>query len=118
MRSLKDKYENFLEEEKLRLARNDQLLQTMEDIDYRAGTLAAKTERLKLLKVSIQWRLLFCGKNISSLLLCVCLHAVNIYWDRLAYKWLYLDSCSGSVQNKTSRRLAFDEVGGYAMEQY
>lgn len=52
MRSLKDRYENFLEEEKRRLARNDKLLQTMEDIDYRASTLAAKTERLKLLKVS------------------------------------------------------------------
>lgn len=53
MRSLKDRYENFLEEEKRRLTRNDKLLQTMEDIDYRASTLAAKTERLKLLKVSI-----------------------------------------------------------------
>lgn len=54
MRSLKDRYENFLEEEKRRLARNDKLLQTMEDIDYRASTLAAKTERLKLLKVRIR----------------------------------------------------------------
>lgn len=53
MRSLKDRYENFLQEEQRRLARNDKLLQTMEDIDYRASTLAAKTERLKLLKVSI-----------------------------------------------------------------
>lgn len=58
-RCLKDTYENFLEEEKLRLARNDRLLQTMEDIDYRAGTLAAKTERLKLLKVCTP-RSLFC----------------------------------------------------------
>lgn len=51
IKSLKHRYERFLEEDKQRSSRNDNLLRMLERIDYQAATLAAKTEKLKLLKV-------------------------------------------------------------------
>lgn len=59
IKSLKHRYERFLEEDKQRSSRNDNLLRMLERIDYQAATLAAKTEKLKLLKVR--------GLNIDSI---------------------------------------------------
>lgn len=43
-----------MEEDEERSARNSTLMKMLERIDYQAATLAAKTERLKLLKVRIE----------------------------------------------------------------
>lgn len=47
----KSKYDFMLGQEERRLQRNRELLHMLEDIDTRASTLAARTERLKQLKV-------------------------------------------------------------------
>lgn len=41
----------MLEQERKRMNRNTELLHMLEEIDTKAAVLAAKTERLKLLKV-------------------------------------------------------------------
>lgn len=53
IKAIKLRYEQFLEEDRQRMERNNNLLRMLERIDYQAATLAAKTERLKLLKVFI-----------------------------------------------------------------
>lgn len=52
IKSLKHRYERHLAEDKERNSRNTNLLRMLERIDYQAATLAAKTEKLKLLKVN------------------------------------------------------------------
>lgn len=54
IKTLKYRYEKFLDDEKKRNKRNEHLLKMLERIDYQAATLAAKTERLKMLKVFIK----------------------------------------------------------------
>lgn len=53
LRTLKDRYRTFLEEEKKRSERNDLLLQSLHQIDQQAATLAAKTNRMRMLKVML-----------------------------------------------------------------
>ncbi|GLH07887.1 Uncharacterized protein GBIM_13277 [Gryllus bimaculatus] len=50
VRSLREKYEKFLEDDKRRRDRNERILQTLEKIESRASALSAKSERLKLLR--------------------------------------------------------------------
>lgn len=52
LKTLKSRYKSFLEEEKQRADRNERLLQTLDRIDFQAASLAAKSGRLKMLKVS------------------------------------------------------------------
>ncbi|KAG8228108.1 hypothetical protein J437_LFUL000110 [Ladona fulva] len=47
---IREKYHRFLENEDRRNQRNDQMLRTLDKIDSQANILAAKTERLRLLK--------------------------------------------------------------------
>jgi cell division septum initiation protein DivIVA len=49
---LRERYEAFLEEEKQRRERNDRILQALDRIQSRAAILTAKSERLRLLRVS------------------------------------------------------------------
>lgn len=49
---MRERYEAFLEEERKRHERNDRILQTLDRIESRAVMLTAKSERLKLLRVS------------------------------------------------------------------
>jgi hypothetical protein len=49
---LRERYEGFLEEERKRRERNDRILQTLDRIESRAAVLTAKSERLRLLRVS------------------------------------------------------------------
>lgn len=51
IKSIKLKYKKFMEEDAERTNRNSTLMKMLKRIDYQAATLAAKTERLKLLKV-------------------------------------------------------------------
>lgn len=53
IKSIKSKYKKFMEADTERSNRNSTLMKMLERIDYQAATLAAKTERLKLLKVGI-----------------------------------------------------------------
>lgn len=50
---MRSKYKRLVEEDRRRSERNDRILQMMERVDYQAAALAAKTERLKLLKVKM-----------------------------------------------------------------
>lgn len=43
----------MLEQERRRMERNRELLHMLEDIDTRSSALAARTDRLKVLKVSL-----------------------------------------------------------------
>ncbi|KAJ9577315.1 hypothetical protein L9F63_006154 [Diploptera punctata] len=52
LNNLRERYETFLDEEKHRKERNDRILQTLDRIENRAAILTAKSERLKLLRVS------------------------------------------------------------------
>lgn len=61
IKAIKLRYEQFLEEDRQRMERNNNLLRMLERIDYQAATLAAKTERLKLLKA---WET---GKRFTNL---------------------------------------------------
>lgn len=49
---MRERYEAFLEEERKRRERNDRILQTLDRIESRAAMLTAKSERLRLLRVS------------------------------------------------------------------
>lgn len=49
---MRERYEAFLEEERKRHERNDRILQTLDRIESRASMLTAKSERLRLLRVS------------------------------------------------------------------
>jgi hypothetical protein len=49
---LRERYKAFLEEERQRRERNDRILQTLDRIESRAAMLTAKSERLRLLRVS------------------------------------------------------------------
>ncbi|PSN52340.1 hypothetical protein C0J52_11419 [Blattella germanica] len=51
LNNLRERYENFLDEEKQRRERNDRILQTLDRIESRAAILTAKSERLRLLRV-------------------------------------------------------------------
>jgi hypothetical protein len=53
LNDLRERYETFLEEEKQRRERNDRILEALERIESRAAILTAKSERLKLLRVSV-----------------------------------------------------------------
>jgi len=52
LNNLRERYEAFLEEERKRRERNDRMLQTLDRIESRAAMLTAKSERLRLLRVS------------------------------------------------------------------
>jgi cell division septum initiation protein DivIVA len=52
LNNLRERYEAFLEEEKQRRERNDRILQALNRIESRTAILTAKSERLKLLRVS------------------------------------------------------------------
>ena len=52
LNNLRERYEAFLEEERKRRERNDRILQTLDRIESRASMLTAKSERLRLLRVS------------------------------------------------------------------
>lgn len=49
---MRERYEAFLQEERKRRERNDRILQTLDRIESRAVMLTAKSERMKLLRVS------------------------------------------------------------------
>jgi hypothetical protein len=53
MKAKSKQYKKFVEEQRRRAERNDNLLKLMDRVDYQAASLAAKSERLKLLKVRI-----------------------------------------------------------------
>uniref|UniRef100_A0A1B0CTW5 Uncharacterized protein n=1 Tax=Lutzomyia longipalpis TaxID=7200 RepID=A0A1B0CTW5_LUTLO len=50
LKLLREEYKKFMDEDRQRVERNENLLQTLDRIDFQAAALAAKTERLKLLK--------------------------------------------------------------------
>ncbi|GAB0093569.1 hypothetical protein DMENIID0001_087280 [Sergentomyia squamirostris] len=50
LKVLRAEYKKFMDEERQRAERNENLLQTLDRIDFQAAALAAKTERLRLLK--------------------------------------------------------------------
>lgn len=52
LNNLRERYETFLEEEKQRRERNDRILQALDRIESRTAILTAKSERLKVLRVS------------------------------------------------------------------
>jgi len=52
LNNLRERYEAFLEEERKRRERNDRILQTLDRVESRAAMLTAKSERLRLLRVS------------------------------------------------------------------
>jgi hypothetical protein len=52
LNDLRERHEAFLEEDKQRRERNDRILQALDRIESRAAILTAKSERLKLLRVS------------------------------------------------------------------
>ncbi|XP_063222823.1 uncharacterized protein LOC134531141 isoform X6 [Bacillus rossius redtenbacheri] len=50
LRALQDSYDRFLKEHRKRRKRNDRILQTLHRIENQAAMMAAKTDRLKLLR--------------------------------------------------------------------
>nr|CAD7441038.1 unnamed protein product [Timema bartmani] len=50
--ALRDRYEKFLRDDRRRRDRNERILQTLDRIENRSVVLAAKTDRLKLLRIS------------------------------------------------------------------
>ncbi|XP_044729471.1 GATA zinc finger domain-containing protein 14 [Chrysoperla carnea] len=50
LKRLKRQYNKFLEEEKFRSERNDQIIRTLDRIEYKAAMLTAKTDRLRILR--------------------------------------------------------------------
>jgi hypothetical protein len=52
LNDLRERYESFLEEEKQRRERNGRILQALDRIESRTAILTAKSERLRLLRVS------------------------------------------------------------------
>lgn len=52
LRNLQERYAKFLEECSKRNDRNDKILRSLEKVESGANILFAKTERLKLLRVS------------------------------------------------------------------
>lgn len=69
IKSIKMRCKRFMEEDEERSARNSTLMKMLERIDYQAATLAAKTERLKLLKVSRLKCIKFKSFNLIYLLM-------------------------------------------------
>lgn len=51
IKTLQSQQKHFMEEKRRRAERNENILRTLERIDYQASSLAAKTERLRALKV-------------------------------------------------------------------
>ncbi|XP_059610829.1 uncharacterized protein LOC132257809 [Phlebotomus argentipes] len=58
LKVLRAEYKKFMDEDRQRAERNENLLQTLDRIDFQAAALAAKTERLKLLKTQYKTLLL------------------------------------------------------------
>jgi hypothetical protein len=52
MKARSKQYKKFVEEQRRRAERNENLLRMLDRVDFQAASLAAKSERLKLLKVS------------------------------------------------------------------
>lgn len=74
-----------MEEKRRRAERNESILRTMERIDYQASTLAAKTERLRALKVracnmkNLQTTFVSCLLSLKSFLLLSCFNPFFSY---------------------------------------
>jgi hypothetical protein len=52
MKARSKQYKKFVEEQRRRAERNENLLRMLDRVDFQAASLAAKSERLKILKVS------------------------------------------------------------------
>lgn len=51
IKTLQSQQKQFMEEKRRRAERNENILRTLDRIDYQASVLAAKTDRLRALKV-------------------------------------------------------------------
>lgn len=67
-----------MEEKRRRAERNENILRTLERIDYQASILAAKTERLKLLKVEFINIQVLVGEEKGQKK-----YFLGIYWEML-----------------------------------
>jgi cell division septum initiation protein DivIVA len=70
LNNLRERYEAFLEEERQRRERNERILQALDRIESRTAMLTAKSERLRLLRVS----------NLQIHRFCICRQEVSVYY--------------------------------------
>jgi hypothetical protein len=57
IKTLQSQQKQFMEEKRRRAERNENILRTLDRIDYQAQMLASKTERLRALKVNKKFTL-------------------------------------------------------------
>lgn len=66
MKAFEIQQKHFADERRRREERNENILRTLERIDYQASSLAAKTERLRALKVRSKGIKMFCSGFLAK----------------------------------------------------